>query len=104
MRTVYLGTSPFAAAVLERLAGSAHRPALVITRPDRPRGRGRSLQSPAVADTARTLGLELLQPEALHAPDVLGQIAAAEPEALVVCAFGVLIREPLLSEDRKSVV
>jgi methionyl-tRNA formyltransferase len=98
VRTVYLGTSPFAAAVLERLAGSAHRPALVVTRPDRPRGRGRSLQSPAVADAARALGLELIQPEALHAPEVLAQIAAVEPEALVVCAYGVLIREPLLSD------
>ncbi|MEA2439498.1 MAG: methionyl-tRNA formyltransferase, partial [Thermoleophilaceae bacterium] len=35
MRTVYLGTSPFAVAVLERLAASDHRPQLVVTRPDR---------------------------------------------------------------------
>ena len=98
MRTVYLGTSPFAAAVLERLAASAHRPALVITRPDRPKGRGRALQSPAVAHTARALGLELIAPEALHAPVVLERIAAAEPDALVLCAFGVLVSEPLLSE------
>ncbi len=98
MRTVYLGTSPFAAAVLERLAASAHRPALAITRPDRPKGRGRALQSPAVADSARALGIELIQPEALHAPEVLGRIRAAEPDALVLCAYGVLVSEPLLSE------
>jgi methionyl-tRNA formyltransferase len=96
LRTVYLGTSPFAAAVLERLAASAHRPALVITRPDRPRGRGRRLQSPAVADAARALGLALIQPEALNAPDVLARIAAAEPDALALCAYGVLVGEPLL--------
>jgi len=98
LRTVYLGTSPFAAAVLERLAAGAHRPALVVTRPDRPRGRGRTLQPPAVADAARELGLELIQPEALHAPEALERIAAARPDALVVCAYGVLIREPLLSD------
>ena len=97
MRTVYLGTSPFAAAVLERLAGSAHRPQLVITRPDRPKGRGRALQSPAVAGAARELGLELIQPEALHADEVLERIAAARPEALVLCSYGVLVSEPLLS-------
>jgi methionyl-tRNA formyltransferase len=96
LRTVYLGTSPFAAAVLERLAASAHRPALVVTRPDRPRGRGRTLHAPPVADSARALGLDLIQPEALHAEDVIARIAAAEPEALVVCAYGVLIKEPLL--------
>ena len=98
MRTVYLGTSPFAAAVLERLTAGAHRPSLVVTRPDRPKGRGRALQAPPVADTARALGLDLIQPEDLHAPDVLARIAAEEPGALVVCAFGVLVKEPLLSD------
>jgi methionyl-tRNA formyltransferase len=97
LRTVYLGTSPFAAAVLRRLAAGEHRPVLVITRPDRPRGRGRTLQSPAVADAARALGLELIQPEIPHAPEVLVRIAAAEPEALALCAYGALVSEPLLS-------
>ena len=97
MRTVYLGTSEFAAAVLERLAGSPHRPALVVTRPDRPKGRGRRLSPPPVADTARALGLDVIQPERLHDPEPLERIAAAAPEAVCVCAYGVLIREPLLS-------
>jgi methionyl-tRNA formyltransferase len=53
--TVYIGTSEFAAAVLERLARSERqRPTLAITRPDRPSGRGRRLTSPPVADTAST--------------------------------------------------
>ena len=97
MRTVSLGTSAFAAAVLERLAGTQHRPALVVTRPDRPRGRGRRTAPPPVAERARTLGLEAIQPERLHEPDVVARIEAAEPDALVVCAYGVLIKEPLLS-------
>ena len=96
MRTVYLGTSDFAAAVLERLARSAHRPALVVSRPDRRRGRGRTLQPPPVADAARALGIDLVQPEQLHEPDVLERIAAAAPDVLVVCAYGVIVREPLL--------
>jgi len=97
LRTVYLGTSPFAAAVLARLASGPHRPQLVITRPDRPKGRGRALQPPAVASKARELRLELIQPERLYAPEVLDRIAAAEPDALVLCAYGVLVSEPLLS-------
>ena len=97
MRTVYLGTSEFAAAVLERLAASPHRPALVVTRPDRPKGRGRKVSPPPVADRARELGLEVIQPEQLHEPEALERIAAAEPEAVAVCAYGVLIKEPLLS-------
>jgi methionyl-tRNA formyltransferase len=97
VRTVYLGTSDFAAAVLDRLADSPHRPALVVTRPDRPSGRGRRLTPPPVAVRARELGLEVIQPERLHDPEPLARIAAAEPEALAVCAYGVMIREPLLS-------
>ncbi len=98
MRTVYLGTSAFAVAVLDRLAESPHRPGLVVTRPDSKQGRGRKLAPPPVAVRARELGLDLVQPEKLHEPDVLERIAAARPEALVVCAYGAIIREPLLSD------
>ncbi len=98
MRTVYLGTSDFAAAVLERLAGSDHRPALVVTRPDAPKGRGRAVSAPPVADAARALGLEVDQPASVNDDDARARIAAAEPDAVVVCAFGALIKEPLLSE------
>ncbi len=100
MSTVYLGTSDFAAAVLRRLAAPAspHRPTLVITRPDRPQGRGRTLQSPPVADTARALGIELTQPEDVNGAEARAQIAAAKPAAVCVCAFGALLKEPLLSE------
>jgi methionyl-tRNA formyltransferase len=87
----FLGTSPFAEVVLRRLADSPHRPGLVITRPDRPRGRGRRLASPAVADAARELGLALEQPEDVAALDLPAH------EHVVVCAFGALLREPLLS-------
>ncbi len=96
-RTVFLGTSDFAAGVLERLAGSPHRPQLVVTRPDRPAGRGRRLSAPPVAGAARALELELVQPEDVNDRAAFEQIAAAQPDAVVVCAFGALIREPLLS-------
>jgi methionyl-tRNA formyltransferase len=98
VQTVFLGTSEFAAIVLGALAGTAHRPTLVISRPDRPRGRGRRLQSPPVAETARELGMELAQPVQVNDDDGRATIAAAEPELLIVCAYGALIKEPLLSE------
>jgi methionyl-tRNA formyltransferase len=98
VRTVFLGTSPFAAAVLRALADSPHRPQLVVTRPDRPRGRGRRLAAPPVADAARELGIDLDQPESVNADDARARIAGAAPEAVCVCAFGALIKEPLLSD------
>jgi methionyl-tRNA formyltransferase len=124
LKTVFIGTSEFAAAVLERMARSdAHRPALAITRPDRPSGRGRRLTSPPVAASARALGIALEQPENVNdaqaralisaalAPGAAGDAgadgAAGDPAGgggadgrgtVVVCAFGALIKEPLLSE------
>jgi methionyl-tRNA formyltransferase len=98
LSVVYLGTTEFAAAVLEKLAASAaHRPSLVLTRPDRPRGRGRKLASPPVADAARRLGIELRQPERINDPDARALIGDGR-QTVVVCAFGALIKEPLLSE------
>jgi methionyl-tRNA formyltransferase len=97
MRTVYLGTSDFAVEVLERLAASPHAPVLVVTRPDRPRGRGRKLQSPPVAERAALLGVETVQPEDVNGEEAAAAIAAAEPEAVVICAYGALVKEPLLS-------
>ncbi len=98
MRTVFLGTSEFAVAILRRLADSDHRPALVVTRPDRPRGRGRKLAPPPVAEAARELGIDLQQPPSVNDDESRALIAAAAPEAVCVCAFGALIKEPLLSE------
>jgi methionyl-tRNA formyltransferase len=98
LSTVFLGTTEFAVAVLQRLArAGAHRPALVVTRPDRPAGRGRRLSSPPVARAAHELGLPLAQPERVNSPEVVEQIADANPDAVIVCAFGALITDPLLS-------
>jgi methionyl-tRNA formyltransferase len=103
LRTVFLGTSEFAATVLECLSGGPHRPALVITRPDRPSGRGRRLKPPPVAEAARNRGLAVEQPERVNDPEVMAGIerethgGQAGKPVLVVCAFGALIREPLLS-------
>jgi methionyl-tRNA formyltransferase len=98
VRTVYLGTSDFAVTVLERLADSRWKPELVITRPDRPKGRGRKLSPPPVATAARDLGIEVDQPDSVNSDDGRARIAALEPDTMLICAFGALIKEPLLSD------
>src|SRR5919202_1811401 len=98
VRTVYLGTSPFAVTVLELVAASEHRPLAVVTRPDRPRGRGRRVASPPVGEAARALGIDVLQPESVNADEARAEIAALEPDAVLICAFGAFIKEPLLSQ------
>jgi len=97
MRTAYLGTSTFAVDVLGALAVSPHRPELVVTPPDRPRGRGRKVAPPPVAVAARDLGLEVLQVETVNDEAAVARIDEVAPEGIGVCQFGQLIREPLLS-------
>jgi methionyl-tRNA formyltransferase len=98
LKTAYLGTSEFAAAVLRRLADSPHRPALVVTPPDSRKGRGRHLASPPAADAARELDLPLHQTPNVNSPESIEAIRSAEPAVIAVCAFGQLIKEPLLSD------
>lgn len=95
---VYCGTSEFAARVLRGLAASPHRPRLVVTPPDRPRGRGRRLASPPAADAARELGIEVHQTASINEPATRDAVLAAGPEVATVCAFGQLIKPPLLDE------
>jgi methionyl-tRNA formyltransferase len=98
LRTAYLGTNEFAVAVLRRLAASEHRPLLVITRPDRPRGRGRRLAAPPVAEAARELGIAVEQPGSVNDEATRQRLAELGLQAICVCAYGALIKEPLLSD------
>jgi methionyl-tRNA formyltransferase len=99
VRTVYLGTSTFAVDVLGALATSPHRPDLVVTPPDRPRGRGRKVIPPPVAVAARDLGIAVYQAETVNDEATLERIEQSKPEAICVCQFGQLIKEPLLSRS-----
>jgi methionyl-tRNA formyltransferase len=83
-------TAPFGADVLERLA-QRHPVAWVLTRPDRPAGRGRRLTPPAAKVTAEQLGLEVRQPEQPTVEDVDGV------DRIVLVAYGVLIPDDLLA-------
>jgi methionyl-tRNA formyltransferase len=82
-------TAPFGADVLERLAAH-HDVAWVLTRPDRPAGRGRKVRPPAAKDAAERLGLEVRQPERPTLEDVGGV------DSIVLVAYGVLIPDELL--------
>ncbi len=100
MRTVFLGTAGFAVRVLDKLAASEHRPVLVVTRPDRPQGRGQRIAAPPVAQAAAGLGIPVEQPPSVNEEAARDLIASVCPDAVCVCAFGGLIREPLLSSYR----
>jgi methionyl-tRNA formyltransferase len=89
LRLAVAATAPLGADVLERLARK-HDVAYLLTRPDRPQGRGRHLARPPAKEAAQRLGIDVRQPERLE--------AGFEPEVdtVVVAAYGVLIPEPVL--------
>jgi methionyl-tRNA formyltransferase len=82
-------TAPLGADVLERLAAS-HEVGFVLTRPDRPRGRGRKTAAPPAKEVALRLGVPVLQPERLDGTLEL------DADVVVAAAYGVLVPEPLL--------
>ena len=88
MRLAVAATAPFGADVLERLA-ARHDVAYLLTRPDRPKGRGRRLGPPPAKETAERLGIEVRQPERLEDFD-------PEEATVVLAAYGALIPEPVL--------
>jgi len=98
LRVAYLGTSDFAATVLRGLHERGLKPVLVIAPPDRPQGRRRRVGSPPAAVAAGELGLELHQAADVNESGSRAAIAAAGPDIGLVCAFGQILREPLLSD------
>jgi methionyl-tRNA formyltransferase len=96
MNFAFAGSPDFAAWTLEHLVTLGRKPCLVITQPDRPVGRGRRATAPAAAVTAKRLGLDLLQPENINDPAIVDQIKTAGAEAIIVSAFGQILRQNLL--------
>lgn len=97
-RGAFLGTSEFAAVVLGHLAASEHRPSLVVTLPDRKRGRGRRLRPSPVAEAAEELGIDLLKSADVNQQADRERIIAAGGAWGSICAFGQLVKDPLLSD------
>ena len=94
MSTVYIGSSEFSAHVLAVVAPRL-APALVVTRAPAAKGRGRHLARTPVALRAAELGLTVAEPTRLA--EATDEIAALAPQLIVLCAYGGIVREPLLS-------
>src|SRR5688572_8901988 len=89
MKLIFMGTPDFAVPILEALH-ARHRVSLVVTQPDRPKGRGRSLAAPPVKEKALSLGLPVVQPESLKTPEFHETIRKEAADLLVVVAYRIL--------------
>lgn len=95
MRVVFMGTPDFAVPSLKKLAHD-HQVALVITRPDAVRGRGKMLEPSPVKECAQELGLPVLEANRMT-PEVISSMQEVQPEALCVVAFGCILPDEVIS-------
>ncbi len=100
MKVVFMGSPDFAVASLEALVEARFDVRLVVTQPDRRAGRGRRVLPTAVKETARQHGLRVRDFGRGDRDAVSAEVLATEPDAVVVVAFGHILREPLLSTPR----
>lgn len=90
LRIVFMGTPEFAVPTLRALAAGGYNIVAVVTAPDKPAGRGQKLHESDVKIAARELGLPILQPEKLKAPEFVEAMRALRPDLGIVIAFRML--------------
>ncbi len=100
MRVVFAGTPQPAAVALEALLASTHQVVAVLTRPDAPSGRGRTVLSSPVAQMARAAGIEVLAPASTRDPQLAARLAELAPQCCPVVAYGGLVPPGLLAVPR----
>ncbi|HLT60612.1 MAG TPA: methionyl-tRNA formyltransferase [Microlunatus sp.] len=100
MRLVFAGTPDVALPALDALVESDHEVVAVITRPDAPSGRGRTLHPSPVAARAAELGIETIKPEKVGAPEVVQRLTELAPDCCPVVAYGALLPQRVLDIPR----
>lgn len=105
VRTVFFGSGAFAVPILDSLAADSRlRLVGVVTAPDRPAGRGKTLRPTPVALRARAMWVPLLQPARVRAPEALAEIQALDPELGVLADFGQIVPAQLLALPRLGIL
>ncbi len=95
-----MGTPVFAVPALRALVEAGHEIPLVVTQPDRPRGRSKKPVPPPVKELAESLNLPVFQPERVKKPEAIEEIRKTGPDAFVVAAFGQILPRALLDIPR----
>lgn len=95
-----MGTPDFSVGTLEALMEAGHEIALVVTQPDKPKGRGKAMQAPPVKECALAHGLEVYQPRRVREPECIDYLRQYSPDMIVVVAFGQILPKEILDMPR----
>jgi len=97
MKIIFMGTPEFAAHIMEAIVNAGHQVALAVTQCDKPRGRGKQVQSAPVKERAVALGIPVYQPEKIKKEECIKELKKYEPELIVVAAYGQILPESILT-------
>ena len=97
MRLVFLGTPEFAVPALDRLVAAGHEVALVVTQPDRPKGRKQELTLSPVKTAALRHGISVYQPERIRHAEAVARLREISPVAMVVVGYGQIIPQSVIN-------
>lgn len=96
MKIIFMGTPDFSVGTLEALIKAGHEITLVVTQPDKPKGRGKAMQYPPVKEAALAHGLEIYQPKRVREPECIEYLKKFEADVIVVVAFGQILTKEIL--------
>jgi methionyl-tRNA formyltransferase len=103
-RIVFMGTPAFAVPALEGLCAGGHRVLQVVTQPDRPKGRGKSVVFPPVKAAALDLGCPVIQPQSVRTQDFCDAMTRLAPDLLVVVAYGHVLPQRILEISKLGAI
>jgi len=104
MKVVFMGTPDFAVGALDAVIEAGHEVALVVTQPDKPKGRGKEMQMPPVKACALSHGIPVFQPMKIKAAESVETLRGYGADIFVVAAFGQILSEEILSMPRYGCV
>lgn len=96
MRVVFMGTPDFAVGTLRAVVRAGHEVVGVVTQPDKPKGRGKTMQPTPVKEAAMEYNIPVYQPKRVREPEFFEALKALAPEVIVVVAFGQIIPQTIL--------
>lgn len=104
MKIIFMGTPDFSVGTLEALIKAGHEVTLAVTQPDKPKGRGKSMQFPPVKEAAKAHGIEVYQPVKVREEACIEHLKSYEADIIVVVAFGQILPKEILAMPKYGCV
>lgn len=104
MKIIFMGTPDFAVPCLDMLVKEGHEVCLVVTQPDKPKGRGKKMLFPPVKEKAIEYGIEVFQPVKVKEEEAVEKLRSYNADIIVVVAFGQILPESILNMPKYGCV